>query len=484
MIQPRSLTATLCTTLIFCTSGCGPVGREDTGSTVTFQTFEELAEAAGKNDLIATLKPGTYRIADPALIQYFSRPTYHSDGTEKSPHKIATLLHFSGSRSVFHLGGVVLEVDTTLHRAANADLFDKVLISGNGNVVSGLAIRDIGDTSVETARSARMVHVSGDDNVLTELSLSVRGSFYGYGNLLGKGGQSNLAELRKQSAFLVSGMNTKVAGCKIVTHAFGHGFVLQGAVNTTFQDCTVEGFLRKTDDILAETSGPAFEVGFASVYPPGKIVPGKVIALSEDGFRSYPGGSNGRRTEGIRVTGCTSINMRTGFSFGASQAPTVVENCTALGATEFAFEVSSDGEIKDSRADATYAPVLTFAQRRVGNCRIDLTVLPPAGEYANPRVAEINGSGHHITLRPAESSAWKYSGAIVFGRSWYADVNIWRRQLEPASLYGALDVTLVNKTPAPLVLTEFARGSRLFTDGMVEDSSDGSNEVYPLADAP
>ena len=48
--------------------------------------------------------------------------------------------------------------------------------------------------------------------------------------------------------------------------SFGHAFFIQGGDNTYFEECYAEGEIRPTDQMLAESSGPAFENDFASVY--------------------------------------------------------------------------------------------------------------------------------------------------------------------------------------------------------------------------
>ena len=59
---------------------------------------------------------------------------------------------------------------------------------------------------------------------------------------------------------------TTVCGCKLYMRSFGHGYYIQeDAANVHFEDCYVEGVMRPTDEMLAETSGPAFKVGFRTV---------------------------------------------------------------------------------------------------------------------------------------------------------------------------------------------------------------------------
>lgn len=88
--------------------------------------------------------------------------------------------------------------------------------------------------------------------------------------------------------------------------------------------------------MLQETSGPAHAIGFRSDYPPGRIVPGHMTALSEDGVRAYSDGSQvgGRRTHTITVIGTTVKHMRSGFDLSAAGGEVRVIGCTALGCNE------------------------------------------------------------------------------------------------------------------------------------------------------
>jgi lysophospholipase L1-like esterase len=257
---------------------------------------------------------------------------------------------------------------------------------------------------------------------------------------------------------LVEGTNTKLLGCKVVTHAYGHGIVMQGAVNTLVKDCYVEGKMRTTNEILAETSGLAFDVGFKSDYPPGKIMPNEIKSLSEDGIRTYPaGGLNGRRTQGITVINCTVKNMRSGFDLSANLAPTKIIGSTAIGCQEKGYSIGTDGVIEKSKGDALYGPLITFIDKDVRNCKVNLELINTVSEYNVSRLAEINGSGHKITIRNYQGKKRSVESPIVFGESFWADVHQFRKPKGKYGDYaGAKNIKLFNYTGMPVRLNDLS----------------------------
>ena len=131
-----------------------------------------------------------------------------------------------------------------------------------------------------------VVGVVGKGNTLRDCTIRVQGSApYGYGDLFGKGGH-------KHSGMHITGNGTRVIGCKVYTRAFGHAFYLQeDCADCSFEDCYAEGVMRRTDEVLAETSGMAFDRKFRTEMKnrsgEARILPGYMKALSEDGFRTY-----------------------------------------------------------------------------------------------------------------------------------------------------------------------------------------------------
>lgn len=423
--------------------------------TIFIKSLSKLAHYAGKSNVLVKMKSGEYTLNS---IKKNKAYVFKRDASSKksADFHIGALIHFSGNNSRYFLSGVVINIDTKLHENFKKSEFSEFLVSGNNNYIKGLKGKDIGEHV--PANRVQMLRVMGDDNTIENADLFVHGSTpYGYGHLLGKG-KNALVPLHKHSVLLVEGTNTKLLGCKVVTHAYGHGIFMQGAVNTLLKDCYVEGKMRPTNEMLAETSSLAFDAGFKSDYPPGKIMPNEIKSLSEDGIRAYPsGGLNGRRTQGITVINCTVKNMRSGFDLSANLPPTKIVGSTAIGCQEKGFSVGTNGVIEDSKGDALYGPLITFVGNSVKDCIVDLKLVDTVSEYHVARLAEINGSGHKITIRNYEGRKRSIETPIVFGESFWDDVHRYRQPNAKAGAFaGAKNIKLFNYTGMPVVLTDLA----------------------------
>ena len=453
MIQDKFLMALVCVGVFVVSLPSTHLQATDTGDTIFIKSIVELAEYAGRDDVLIKMKAGTYTLDNKEISKNIVLKKY-SGGKSPSDYKVSALLHFSGNNSSYNLQGVEINISSALHRAFGQNHIYEVFVTGNKNKIHGLKVRDVG---VEHPHfGAIMLHVMGDSNVISEVDLYIHGSSpYGYGHLLGKGGNA-LVKLHKHSSLLVTGQNTKLLACKVVTHGFGHGIVMQGAINTLIQDCYVEGKMRPTNEMLAETAGLAFDVGFKSDYPPGKIMPDEIKALSEDGIRSYPRGYlNGRKTKGITVINCTVKNMRSGFDLSANLPPTKIIRSTAIGCQEKGFSIGTDGVIEDSKGDALYGPLITFVGNKIENCKVELALIDTVSEYQVYRLAEINGSGHHITLHNYQGKKRSLKSPIVFGESFWDDVHRFRKPDAPhGSFAGAKNIKLFNYTGMPVKLND------------------------------
>lgn len=433
--------------------------RQDT---IYINSVDKLAKYAAKSNVLVKMKPGEYTI-NSIKIGKLSVFKYGENSKKKGDFKIGSLIHFSGNNSKYFLVGVTINIDGKLHKNYGKSEFSEFLVSGNNNYIEGLKGKDLDD--VVPANRVQMLRVMGDDNVIKNADLFVRGSTpYGYGHLLGKGKRA-LATLHKHSVLLVEGANTKLLGCKVVTHAFGHGIFMQGAVNTLLKDCYLEGKMRPTNEMLAETSGPAFNAGFKSDYPPGNILPNEIKALSEDGIRTYPyGGLNNRRTKGVTVINCTVKNMRSGFDLSANLPPTKIVGSTAIGCQEKGFSVGSEGVIKNSKGDAMYGPLITFIDKNIKNCKVNLQLVNTVSQYKVSRLAEINGSGHYITISNYENKKRSVESPIVFGESFWGDVHRFRNPNKPHGDYGgARNITLFNYTGMPVKMNDLVLNCRITT---------------------
>lgn len=423
--------------------------------TIFINSIEKLAQYAKKSNVLVKMQPGDYTISS-IKIGELSVFKYVGKNKNKGDFRIGSLIHFSGSNSKYFLTGVTIYIDGKLHNNYKKSEFSEFLISGNNNYIEGLTGKDTGN--YVPANRVQTLRVMGDGNIIKNANLFAQGSTpYGYGHLLGKG-RGALVPLHKHSVLLVEGTNTKFLGCKVVTHAFGHGIFMQGAVNTWFEDCYVEGKMRSTNEMLAETSGLAFDVGFKSDYPPGKILPNEIKSLSEDGIRAYTsGGLSGRRTQGVTVINCTVKNMRSGFDLSANLPPTKIVGSTAIGCQEKGYSIGDNGVIEDSKGDALYGPLITFVGNNIKNCKVDLKLVDTVSQYNVSRLAEINGSGHHITIRNYQNKQRSVVSPIVFGESFWGDVHHYRKPNEPKGAFsGAKNIQLFNYTGMPVSLNDLS----------------------------
>lgn len=443
---------------------------------IEVSSLQELSRYLSQDNVTVKLAPGEYHIANTDLSHNVILKKYNY-GKPETDYPVSALLYFSGNNSKYILNDVIIHLDTKLHKAFGKNHIFEVFVSGNDNTVEGLEVRDIG---VEhPIRGAIMMHVMGDGNIIRNVKLHIQGSYpYGYGHLLGKGANP-IVTPQKHSSLLVSGKDTKLLDCTVITRGFGHGIVMQGAVNTFIKDCYVEGEMRSTDAMLAETSGPAFETGFASDYPPGKILPNEMKALSEDGVRSYPYGYLvGRKTENITVINTIIKNMRSGIDLNAHIGKTEIENCTTIGCQEKGYSVASNAVVKNSRGDAQYGPLLSFPGNNVKNCQVELELMPNVGDYPVTRLAEINGSGHIITIKNYDNKNRTKVSPIVFGESFWSDVHRYRNpDSDPKKFSGANNITLNNQTGMPIVFKELSENNKAVSNGeLLEDL--GKNNVF------
>jgi hypothetical protein len=416
---------------------------------VAVSSLAELAEAAGKSGQVVTMKPGVYRLVD------YLAPNMIAEQRKRGEFQFLT---FAGHDNVFHLGGATIEVDTALRNALRPPIHtDEILVSGNNNTLAGLTIRHIGEGA---SSGGAALGVTGQGNTLRDCTLHVCGSFpYGYGDLFGKGG-SDIIGPRKKSGVHITGDGTRLVGCKLFMRSFGHGYYIQeDAENVSFEDCSVEGVMRATDDILAETTGPAFKVDFRTVVTnragENRVTPGYMKSLSEDGFRTYGQHKN------LSFTNCTAKNMRGGFEL-RSKAGARLENCAALG-NERGFWISTDAIVQNCRGDAQYGPLL-FVEG--DNAVVDVELLPSESTATVHALATIQGQGSKITIRQSPTGARNRAIPILmgYGTPMMGDgmASIPERE--------ARRISLRNETSMPILIGPKARDSEILTAGPVEEN--------------
>lgn len=228
---------------------------------------------------------------------------------------------------------------------------------------------------------------------------------YGYGDLLGKGGP-NLIGLQKHNGIMIAGQNNTLRRCKVFSRAFGHCFYIQtqgrDTKNITLEDCYAEGTTRSTDDMLRETGGSVYDVGFRSVYQnrDGRfmITPGYIKSLTEDGFRTYGGVGN------VTLKNCIAVNTRAGFEIGThdtSTTPSRLEGCIAL-STERGYLLGSNVIARNCRGNIVHGPLL-YLRENTTNSDIELELVGGMPIKTVHAIATIAGKNHRIQIFSRES---------------------------------------------------------------------------------
>ncbi len=362
------------------------------GAELGVSSLAELAKAAAGDKQEIRLKPGVYRMADYLTDEVLKEIKSGIDRSQPRPP--VPMFVFRGNGNRIDLTDVVIEIDTSLYKRVPQGGYTRCLIvAGSGNRIHGLTIRNTGSN---TGSNGNILSVQGDDNTLENVTLHVQGSYpWGYGDLLGKGGP-NLVRLEKQSGVQVLGSRALLRRCRVFSRAFGHCFYIQSGEGIRIEDCYAEGSVRSTTEMLADTSGPAFDQGFRSVYRnrDGRfaIAPGYTKSLSEDGFRTYGGAGS------VTLVNCTAINTRAGFEIGAkddAKTKTVIENCVARGC-ERAYLIGSHTIVRRSRGDIAHGPLLYLRGGLESDVELELIGDPPVSLVH--AIATIAGQDHRVRL--------------------------------------------------------------------------------------
>lgn len=439
--------------------------------TVEVSSLLELAKVAAENGKEIKLKPGVYKMSD-----YFTdeKAAEFKRNFKTDPSRQPVwMFEFGGSNNKFDLSGVVIEIDTSLYPKLPGGEYTRcIFISGNNNQFKGLTIRNTGD--VNKGSNGNILSVFGDGNLLEDISVYVTGSFpFGYGDLFGKGGP-NLLPNQKQSGIMIGGSDTTLRRCKVISRAFGHCFYIQGGINTRFEDCYAEGVMRPTSEMLKETSGPAFDLSFRSVYlnRDGRfwITPGYMKSLTEDGFRTYGGGGpKNRKTEKTVFINCTAVNTRAGFEISGSEDQsdkTILDGAQAFG-TERGFLIGPNVIVRNSRGDIKYGPLLYL--RGGHDSDIELEVVGNTSDYTVHALATIAGENHRVRFYTNETNRVIPSYPIMFGFGMpdHAEMS---SAINPLA---AKNVTLINDIPrVPVIKSDLVTGEKIESKGLVINDPD------------
>lgn len=296
--------------------------------------------------------------------------------------------------------------------------------------------------------------------------------------LRGCAGMSHM-KVRKMNGIRIGqpARNTRLVGSRVHMRAMGHAIFVQGASDTLIEDCHVDGLLRPTDEILAETSGYAFDRGFkvpgygegVQIGPDRLIPPNEIVSLSEDGIRMYPR-SGGVETGPTTIRNCTVANMRRGICTGLSAASDEVLNCEVRNCIAAGFNIGSGDKLVACRADAKYAEALCAPYLRSEGARVDLEILDSRQRTANNLLAKVNGNHHHIRLHTADPAYVPEDMTIELASS--NGYGSFRKGERTAN-----GVALTNTTPARVVLSPGAVDNTIISRGPVTGPGEANNVI-------
>lgn len=405
---------------------------------------------------------------------------YQIDSAEK-----IRFIEITGNNSYFDLTGARFMVDTKLFNRPDLikssdgnSMYCAIEISGNHTTLEGLYIETYGDTPGRQSKN-KMFNLVGESVTLKNVEVRTTGSSpWGYGYLYGLGG----GDVRKMNGIRIGypAKNVKLLGCKVHMRAMGHAIFLQGAENTLIEGCEVDGLLRTTDAMLAETSGYGFDKNFYAakgnyiegtiVASDGKILPGEIISLSEDGIRIYPE-YNGFKTKNTTVKNCTVTQMRRGICTGLGNASDTVIDCVVRDCVATGFNVGNGDTIINCSANAKYGEAFCIPYTNAKNAKVDITILDSRNGLANNLLAKINGTGHSVLIKTEDDNYIPDNMAIKLS-VWegYGNFN------ENATMH-ATNIKLDNKTSAPVITFNGTENLDVQSIGKVRKATASENAV-------
>ena len=427
----------------------------------TISSVAELATVASLSDQAVTMQAGVYDLGD------YLTPANIDSKTPVDQYDRKAMMRFSGSNNTFDFTGVTINIPTSLLTYIGRGI--EFHLTGSNINFKGLTLTCTGN-STPSGPGVTLMTVTGDYITLEDVTLNVAGSSpYGYGDVLGKGG-TNLVGMKKHSGMIIEGLDCKFLGCSVYSKAFGHLIAIQGGRNVYFEDCHVEGATRTTDAMLAETSGPAFGVNFASVWPnydgENVIPPGYTKCLSEDGYRTYGSGATGVNTAGVTLVNCTANKARVGFALEYG-GPILIQNCEATGC-EGGYNVT-DATIENSRGDAVNGPLLYLTGG--SNSKIELALMSTLPTTTLHAIATIVGSNHNVTFTKWENQTRTQDHKILLGGTRPTAVN----PFSPLGTGSASGITLNNCTGMPIEVYSSVSASTVNSNGTVVNN--GSNNT-------
>ncbi|WP_221409509.1 galactose-binding domain-containing protein [Marinoscillum furvescens] len=370
----------------------------------TVYSLDDLKPYLDDDNVHVILSPGTYTVTGAEALNGDYPDTVIMNGKTNK-----VLFLFKGNNSTYDFTGVTINVETSVFSSLGNYDVNEIQILGNNNVLKNLTLVDLGSVDDRPTKRAQNIVMDGSGNRIEGFHVTVKGSYpYGYGDAFGKGGSWTIKHY-KHSGCLIRGESNHLKNSTFIQRSYGHCLFMQAASNPIIEGCYIEGEMRSTDDMLAETSGPAYDIDFQTVWG-YRLPPGYMLSLGEGGIRAYNAGTTRidgveyqRGTSNPTVLNCTIKNMRTGVVLAHASGTKYVEGCSAIGC-ETGFSLGSNGDLVNCSADAAYGWVYKDAYDSNNGVNADITVLPPSAPYYNGSgvLAYIGGYNHNITLRSSD----------------------------------------------------------------------------------
>ena len=283
-----SFAGTVLKTMIL-TAYMGLIGTAMAQDILKVSSIEELQSAMEQSDQHILMQPGDYAMAQQSF-------------------------KLSGDNNIVDLTGAYFS--WIVGEAGRG----RLIITGEGNTIRSGEFEDLynnGMTEVtdftaynqDRNRLAKgggsNVSITGDNNRLVGFKMTVRGSYpYGYGAMFGIGADHAL-KLDKHCGIVIKAKNTVLDSVEVYQKAFCHAIFMQRpADNTLIKNSLVEGAVRATNDMYAETDPNSLPYRFDYKMPfsiAGErnrsalpIPRDHVFTITEDGIRVYKGGGSVR----------------------------------------------------------------------------------------------------------------------------------------------------------------------------------------------
>ncbi|MGJ8640014.1 MAG: right-handed parallel beta-helix repeat-containing protein [Opitutaceae bacterium] len=458
---------------------------------VNVSSLAELRAAVQNSDQHIKMQPGNYSITE---LPRKSR-SFPCSGNNN-------LIEMTGVYIKFPVGdvdGAYFKL-TGEHITLRGGEYEDVYKNGMTEVTDFGAYNQDRKNLARGQKGGALITVPGNHNRVEGIKLTARGSFpYGYGNIYGIGGK-NAAGLDKRCGLLIHGKNVTIEGSEFQHRAFGHVIYMGGGFDKVLiKDCLIEGAVRPSNDLYTETNDGDlpkrfnYEVQF-DVLEDLPIPRNKMLNLTEDGIRAYPGSGD------VTVENCVIKKCRAGIKLYMTSGKAIARNCTVLDTIVEGYSMPSDGEVINCKGNAAYGPLIYihpadnfYKVEAAHRSNIELELLPSPHAVGNHVMAAIRGTNNIFKLTQKESPIDTTLRPIVMG--YYSRFELlttdfpgvpegYEANYEKNKVpYEARENTLINETEYPVILGEHSERNNVTSYGTITDYGK-NNATLPIEQLP